>query len=161
MQGLVRNGIPNPALQWETGEKFNAGVDVSAWNDRLTFTADLFHSKTRNMLVYENITGGAGFNTILTNNGAMQNTGVEATLGVRLINKKNLQWDVTGNITTVRNMVNHVPGGRFFTEYAGATLLTQGDRPAGLFYGYVSKGVYSTSDEAAAAGLKVKNADGS
>ena len=160
MQGLVRNGIPNPALQWETGEKFNAGVDVSAWNDRLTFTADLFHSKTRNMLVYENITGGAGFNTILTNNGSMQNTGVEATLGVRLINKKNLKWDISGNIATVRNMVNHVPGGRFLTEYAGATLLTQGDRPAGLFYGYVSNGVYSTSTEAAEAGLKVKNADG-
>lgn len=161
MQGLVRNGIPNPALQWETGEKFDAGVDVSAWNDRLTFTADLFHSKTRNMLVYENITGGAGFNTILTNNGAMQNTGVEATLGVRLINKKNLKWDISGNIATVRNMVNHVPGGRFFTEYAGATLLTQGDRPAGLFYGYISNGVYSTSADAANAGLKVKNADGS
>ncbi len=161
MQGLVRNGIPNPALQWETSEKFNAGVDVSAWNDRLTFTADVFHTKTRNMLVYETITGGAGFNTILTNNGAMQNTGVEATLGVRLINKKNLKWDVSGNIATVRNMVNHVPGGRFLTEYAGATLLTQGDRPAGLFYGYISNGVYSTSADAAAAGLKVKNADGS
>lgn len=161
MQGLVRNGIPNPALQWETSEKFNAGVDVSAWNDRLTFTADVFHTKTRNMLVYETITGGAGFNTILTNNGAMQNTGVEATLGVRLINKKNLKWDVSGNIATVRNMVNHVPGGRFLTEYAGATLLTQGDRPAGLFYGYIANGVYSTSADAAAAGLKVKNADGS
>ncbi|HPN59377.1 MAG TPA: SusC/RagA family TonB-linked outer membrane protein [Chitinophagaceae bacterium] len=161
MQGLVRNGIPNPALQWETGEKFNAGVDVSALNDRLTFTMDFFHSKTRNMLVYENITGAAGFNTILTNNGSMQNTGLEATVGVRLINKKNLKWDISGNIATIRNMVKHVPGGRFFTEYAGATLLTQGDRPAGLFYGYVSNGVYSTSTEAAEAGLKVKNADGS
>lgn len=161
MQGLVRNGIPNPALQWETSEKFNAGVDVSALNDRLTFTADLFHTKTRNMLVYENITGGAGFNTIVTNNGAMQNTGLEATVGVRLINRKNLKWDVSGNIATIRNMVKTVPGGRFLTEYAGATLLTQGDRPAGLFYGYVTNGVFSTSQEAADAGLKVKNADGS
>ena len=161
MQGLVRNGIPNPALQWETSEKFNLGVDLSAWNDRLTFTADLFHSKTRNMLVYEDITGGAGFSTILTNNGSMQNTGVEATLGVRLINKKNLQWDISANIASVRNMVNHVPGGRFYTEYAGATLLTQGDRPAGLFYGYVSNGVFSTTAEAAEAKLKMKNADGS
>ncbi len=161
MQGLVRNGIPNPALQWETSAKYNLGVDLATWNERLTFTADLFHSRTNNMLVYENITGAAGFNTILTNNGSMQNTGVEASVGVRLINKKNLQWDISGNIATVRNKVNHVPGGNFLTEYAGATLLTQGSRPAGVFYGYITNGVFSTAEEARIANLKIKNADGS
>jgi hypothetical protein len=26
MQGLIRNGISNPALQWETSKKVNAGM---------------------------------------------------------------------------------------------------------------------------------------
>ena len=161
MQGLVRNGIPNPALQWETGEKFNAGVDLSAWQDRLNFTLDIFHNKTRNMLVYESLSGATGFNTVLTNNGNMYNTGMEASLNLRLVNKKNFKWDISANTTTLRNKVKNIPGTGFVTEYAGAYILTQNNRPAASFYGYVAKGVFATTAEAISSGLQVRNADGS
>lgn len=161
MQGLVRNGIPNQALQWETSGRFNAGVDVAFWDERAGLTMDVYHSKTRNMLVYETVTGAAGFNNILTNNGSMENTGFEFALNVRAVNMKNFKWDIGVNGATGKNKVLSVPDGQFLTEFAGATILTQDSRSASLFYGYVTKGVFSTGAEAAAAGLRKKNYDGS
>lgn len=161
MQGLVRNGIPNTALQWETSAKYNAGLDLAAWNERLSLSVDVFHTRTKNMLVYENITGAAGFTTLLTNDGEMWNTGLEASLGIRLINKARLRWDIGANAATIKNEVRSVPGGRFLTEYAGATLLTQNNREAAVFYGHIAKGVFSTAAEATASGLRNRNPDGS
>lgn len=161
MQGLVRNGIPNPALQWETVEKLNAGFDMAGFNDRVTVSVDVFRNITRNMLTYENLPAASGFSTVLTNGGSMQNTGVEASVALRLIHRKNLTWDINANIASVSNMVRSLNGGYFLTDYAGATLLTQANRTAGMFFGYVSRGVFSTAAQAAAAGLKKKMADGS
>ncbi|MCK7553591.1 SusC/RagA family TonB-linked outer membrane protein [Chitinophaga sedimenti] len=38
MQGLVRNGIANPALQWETVKKLNGGLDVALFNERVSLS---------------------------------------------------------------------------------------------------------------------------
>jgi len=161
MQGLVRNGIPNPALQWETSKKLDVGFDLATWNERLGITFDWYKSKTDNMLVYEMLGAATGFNTLLTNDGSMQNTGIELTINARLINTKNIKWDLGLNAGTYKNKILSVPGGKFMTDYAGATIMTANGQAANLFYGYTSKGVFSTSSEAVTAGLKTKNPDGS
>jgi TonB-linked SusC/RagA family outer membrane protein len=161
MQGLVRNGIPNPYLQWETGRKINIGVDLAAFNERLGLTVDVYKNKTSNMLVYEELPAATGFNTILTNNGSMQNTGIEIGLNFRVLNKPNFKWDIGLNAATNKNEILSVPGGMFTTQYAGAEILTKTGSSANLFYGYVSEGVFSTTAEAATAGLTKRNSDGS
>ncbi len=161
MQGLVRNGVGNPALQWETGQKINLGLDIAAVNDKLTLSIDAYKTKTSNMLVYEQLPAATGFNNILTNNGSMENTGIEASLNFRVINKTNFKWDVGVNAGTYKNKILSVPGGMFVTKYAGAEILTKEGSPANVFYGYVSQGVFSTGAEATAAGLRKKNSDGS
>lgn len=161
MQGLVRNGVPNPALQWETSSKLNAGFDLAFLNERAAISFDVYRSKTKNMLVYEQLPAQTGFNNILTNDGSMQNTGWEAMINYRVLNSKNVKWDIGVNLGQYKNKVISVPGGSFTTEFADATILTQNGNPAGLFYGYKSLGVFSTSAEAASAGLTKKNSDGS
>ncbi|MES2894377.1 MAG: SusC/RagA family TonB-linked outer membrane protein [Bacteroidota bacterium] len=161
MQGLVRTGIPNPAIQWETNRKLNAGVDVAFWNERVGVTVDVYNSQVSNMLVYENIAGATGFEQILTNNGKMKNTGIDASVNVRVVNEKNWKWDVGANIGKYNNEIISVPGGSFETKYANATILTKNGAPANQFFGYKTNGVFSTSAEAATAGLTKKNSDGS
>ena len=158
-QGLVRTGIANPALQWETVEKANAGMDISFWNERVNLSMDAFRNITYNMLVYVPIPTITGFETTLTNGGHMQNTGIEAALNVRVLNRKNLKWETGLNISGYRNKVLRVPNDRIFTEYAGATILTAEGERANLFYGYRTNGVYATDAEAA--GISKKNTDGS
>ncbi|MCU7550653.1 SusC/RagA family TonB-linked outer membrane protein [Chitinophagaceae bacterium LB-8] len=161
MQGLVRNGIANPALQWETGNKLNGGLDIALLNERVSLNLDGYISKTENMLVYESLAASTGFATVLTNNGSMKNAGLEATLNARVINKQKLKWDIGVNAGMYKNEIVAVPNGQFTTEYAGATILTANEQPANQFYGYTTQGVFATSAEAATANLRKKNADGS
>ena len=161
MQGLVRSGIPNPAIQWETNRKANAGLDLSFWNERIGLTVDLYNTQVRDMLVYEKLAGTTGFEQVATNNGKMKNTGYEVSMNVRVINHKNWKWDVGANISKYRNRIISVPGESFETKYAGATILTKEWNPANQFFGYKTNGVFSSSAAASAAGLRKKNADGS
>jgi TonB-linked SusC/RagA family outer membrane protein len=160
MQGIVRNGIANPAIQWETSRKLNAGIDVAFWNERISFSLDAWTSKTTNMLTYEDLTTSTGYKTLISNSGRMRNTGVEATVNARIINTAKLKWDAGFTISSYQNEILYVPNDEFTTEYAGATILTANGSPANLFYGYTSEGVFATDADAAATGLKKKNADG-
>lgn len=161
MQGLVRNGIANPAIQWETVTRYNAGIDVSLLQDRVGVSVDVYQSRIRNLLVYEDLVTASGFSSVLTNGGRMQNTGAELTINARVVNTPAVKWDLGLNAATNKNKVRTVPGQSFTTQYAGATILTAQNGAANLFYGYTAEGVFSTTAEAAAAGLRKKNVDGS
>lgn len=158
-QGLIRGGIANPALQWETVRKLNVGADLSFWNERISISLDAYKNRTDNMLVYQPLSPVSGFESSLTNNGEMENTGIEATLGVRIINSNNLKWDASINAATNKNKVIAVPNDRILTDYAGATILTATGQPATQFYGYRTNGVFAT--DADAGSLVKRNADGS
>lgn len=161
MEGLVRNGVANPALQWETVKKINAGIDVAFLNERAGVTVDVFKSNTTHMLTYEQLGTTTGFSTVLTNHGSMSNTGIEVTASYRIINKSALKWDFGVILSTYKNKIGSVPNGQITTDYAGATILTANGKPANQFYGYVANGVFASDADAAKAGLQKKNADGS
>jgi TonB-linked SusC/RagA family outer membrane protein len=161
MQGLVRNSIANPYLQWETGQKINLGLDLAAFNERVSLSVDVYKNKTTNMLTYEQLAAATGFSNIITNNGSMENKGIEVALNIRVLNKANFKWDVGLNVATNKNKVLAVPDGMFVTTYATAGILTKTGNPAGLFYGHIADGVFSTTTEASTAGLSKRNADGS
>ena len=161
MQGLVRSGIANTSLQWETVKKMNVGLDLSFWNERLSLSVDAYNNKTSNMLVYEKLVSLTGFDNVLTNGGAMQTNGIDLTLNARIMNTRRFKWDVSINAGTYKNKMTTVPGGPFTTDFAGATLLTANGQAANLFYGYKTAGVFASDAEASAAGLAIKNVDGS
>ncbi|WP_295117825.1 SusC/RagA family TonB-linked outer membrane protein [uncultured Chitinophaga sp.] len=161
MQGLVRNGVANTSLQWETVKKFNAGLDFAILNERLSLSFDVFNNKTSNMLVYEEIGAATGFSTILTNNGSMKTTGYEAAVNARIVNSPKVKWDLGVNMSTYKNQIISVPGGSITNEYAGATLYSGNGYPASQFWGYKTDGVYATTEQAQTAGLRKKNFDGS
>jgi TonB-linked SusC/RagA family outer membrane protein len=160
MQGLVRSGVPNPSIQWETSTKANFGVDVAFWNDRVAMSVDLYSSKTTDMLVYEKVLSGSGFENVLTNGGAMRNSGIEAMVNMRAINRSALKWDLGFNFATNRNKILAVPNAQFLTNTHGATIITQTGAAANVFYGYKTSGVFKTTNDALVSGLRTKNADG-
>jgi hypothetical protein len=160
MQGLVRSGVPNPSIQWETSTKGNFGIDVAFWNDRVAMSVDLYTSKTTDMLVYEKVLSGSGFENVLTNGGAMKNSGIEAMVNMRAINQSALKWDLGFNFAANQNKILTVPNGQFLTNTHGATIITQTGAAANVFYGYKTNGVFKTTSDALVSGLRTKNADG-
>lgn len=160
MQGLVRAGIANDQLQWEQVKKLNVGVDLAVLHERLQFSLDGFSSKTDKLIVYEPAPTASGFDYVVTNSGALKNSGVEFTASARVINKKNFNWDAGFNIAHYVNTITKLPTSRILTSFGGATYITQVNGAANEFYGHQANGVYVSDAVAAAEGLSIRRADG-
>ena len=74
--GSIQTSYANADVNWETTEHYNWGVDFEFWNNRLTFTSDIYLSKKKNMLFPLKIPPIAGTGTsgsVVLNVGDMQN----------------------------------------------------------------------------------------
>ena len=63
VSGLASTSIANSMLSWETSKMVNVGVDLNVLNNRLSFTADVFHKKTTGILFTPSIYLTAGNKT--------------------------------------------------------------------------------------------------
>lgn len=149
MQGLVRGNIGNPELKWETIEKVNLGIDMSLFNEGLRVSADIYRNNTSDMLIWEEIPTAVGLEQMLTNNGAMKTQGVDLAVYGRLLNRA-VKWDLGLHISKYKNTITQVPAGGVITHFGGATLITEEGKPANLFYGHKSNGVFASESEALA-----------
>ena len=148
--GLVIGNIENQSIQWETTRRMNVGVDLQAFNNRLRLAGNLFHNVTNNLLTLKELDPLAGLKYAWSNGGVLQNMGAYASLNVRVLNTKNWKWEVGASAGTYKNVVTKLPdaNGSFTTDVYGATILTAEGQPAGVFYGYKTKGVFATTEEA-------------
>lgn len=151
--GLVRGNLVNTALKPERIGKLNLGVDASFFNERLSLSADFYRTTVKDMIAYSSITPISGFSTYVDNNGEMQNTGFDFSLSGRVLNQKDLKWDAGLTVSHYKNKMTKLSGDRYLTDIADGAILTEVGRPLGVFYGYKTAGVYSTSEAAAADGL--------
>lgn len=86
----------NPDLKWEKKAEFNAGVDMSMFNNRLSFTFDYYKRTTSNLLYnYVVPTPPYVYNELFTNVGKVTNEGVELTLSGVPVTTKNFTWNTT------------------------------------------------------------------
>jgi TonB-linked SusC/RagA family outer membrane protein len=161
MQGLVRSGVSNPALQWESRNQWNLGLDLSARNNRFTASFDVYRSTSNNMLVYEPLETVTGFDQLLTNDGRMRNWGWEISAFFRAVEKKSWQWDISANLGQYKTKLLAVPDDEIITKVNGANILSRVNEAATLFYGYRSQGVFSSQIDAQSANLRTRMPDGS
>jgi TonB-linked SusC/RagA family outer membrane protein len=161
ISGLVRGNIGNEQLQWEAVTKLNAGIDIALFNERVNISADVYRHITNKMIVYTPVSSVSGMNYTVTNSGGMRTMGWEASVQARVIDHRMFKWDVGFNIAQYKTKITQLPAGAFLTDFAGGAIITKEGSAPNLFYGYTTKGVYSSDAEAAAAGLYTRNANGS
>lgn len=158
--GLVLDNIGNDGLKWEQTSTFRAGLDASLFHNRWSFALDFFKSRTSNLLVRKQLNEIAGLDWYWTNGGSLDNTGVNFSTTVRALDLRDWKLDLGASIGHYRNRVHKLDDGSFITTIDGAQVLTSEGNPLGVFYGYRTEGVFSTSAEAGAANLAVRNANG-
>jgi TonB-linked SusC/RagA family outer membrane protein len=148
--GGVQNGgfhqavIDNPNLTWETQSQIDAGFDISLFEQRVSFTVDYFHSINSDLLLNVNIPSTTGFNTTLRNIGEVKNTGWEFTTSTVNLKGK-FQWTTDFNISTYKNEVMKL-GPTGDPIYSGGNV-TEIGQPIGMFYGWVSDGIFMNQAE--------------
>ncbi len=151
--GLSMGNIGNTRLQWETTARWTAGLDLSALHDRLGFSFNYFHGTTSNLLNLSALSYLSGLQANWKNSGEMKNQGFDVTLTGRLIDRKDWKWTLGASAGHYKNEITALPSGSFMTELYGGNILSRVGTSAGVFYGYVTDGVFSTTEEAQAAGL--------
>jgi len=102
--------LPNPNLKWERTQGLNLGVDFGLFNNRLNGTLEYYKNNTYDLLYSVTVPSITGFGSIQTNLGKIYNTGFEASLTYRIVNKKDFNWSATYNFWTNKNTINTLTG---------------------------------------------------
>ncbi len=106
--GIVPSQYGNNALTWENNNTYNIGVDFNLLG-RINGTVDYFQRKTYDLLLDVPLTPTSGFSSQTQNAGKMENKGIEASLGVDIIQTKSIKWNISANFTSVHNKVTELP----------------------------------------------------
>ena len=162
VSGLSFANIGNTKLQWESTRRFNAGLETNLLNDRINLRFNWYTSKTSHLLAYQSLGFLTGLDKNWTNNGALKNTGFDVTLSGKVISTKDFQWELGASLAHYKNEITSLGNGTSFinTSVYGATIHSEVGKAANLFYGYKTLGVFSTSEEANAAGLYILGDNG-
>ena len=155
--GLVRGNLMNEDLKPERVQKFNVGLDMGLVGERLNISVDYYNNRTKDMLLYALPARFSGFASYVSNGGEMQNQGVEVAVGGRLAATKHFTWDVNLSLAHNHNTVKKLSTGNLTSFIGDGQVLTTEGESLGIFYGYRTNGVYSTENEAVAAGLSTMN----
>ncbi len=160
--GLVFSGIGNKKIQWETTRRFNVGLETSVFNNRIGVSINYFRSTTDNLLTLQSLGFLSGLKENWSNGGQLKNEGFDVTATAKIVATKDWQWQAGVSIGHYKNKITELPDNKQYidNEVYGATIRTQIGQAANLFYGYKSKGVFSTTAEAEAAGLYILNDNG-
>jgi TonB-linked SusC/RagA family outer membrane protein len=154
VNGVSLANIGNTSLEWETTRKLTAGLEMNLFNNRLNVSANVFSSKTDNLLSVSSLSYLTGLPNTWSNGGSLSNKGFDASFNVKIINSPQFKWEAGASIGHYKNTVDKLPGGKEIDyEYCGATIRTQEGSPVGVFYGYKTNGVFASEDQAKASGL--------
>ncbi|MBQ8676805.1 MAG: SusC/RagA family TonB-linked outer membrane protein [Bacteroidaceae bacterium] len=160
--GIGITNIGNTKLRWETTDRFNAGFEGVFFNNRLNVKFNYFYSTTSNLVTLGTIAYVTGLKDYWTNDGAMKNQGFDVAAEAKLVNKQNFKFTLGASVGHYKNKITQLPENAPSVEHTlySGTILTKVGSPLGMFYGFKTNGVYSTSAEAAAEDLGITNAAG-
>lgn len=158
--GLQLGNIENDIVKWETTARFNVGFDATLFDNRITVSFDWYKSKTSDLLVQKRHKFITGMDRYWTNGGELENTGFEASMNIKLIAKKNLQWELGASLGHYKNKITSLDEKIDPTAVYGGEVATMEGHPVGVFWGYKTDGVISSTEDADAYDLFQRDATG-
>jgi hypothetical protein len=159
--------LGNPELRWEKTRTLNFGLDFGFKNGIITGGIEYYKKRSVDVFALRPIDPTTGIDLLNANSASIKGDGIDVTLNAKLINTSQLNWNITGNFSSARfivdeylleqNLTNRITDGSLapvkgFTPYLITSYKwmgldpTNGD-PQGFFDGKVSKdwGMITTS----------------
>ncbi len=143
--------LSNNELKWETSVQTDIGIDLRAFDDKLTLTVDYYNKKTTDLITSNTPPLEAGNTASPVNGGDVQNKGFEFELGYRgSINDFN--YSINANVATLKNEVTYL--NPTLTRINGAQVNSEimtafeENQPIWYFYGYKTSGIDKTTGDA-------------
>ncbi|WP_026327254.1 SusC/RagA family TonB-linked outer membrane protein [Proteiniphilum acetatigenes] len=103
-----RRGTEN--ISWEKQRQWNIGLDMTALNNRINFSVDAFMIKNKDLLMSHSLPTTSGYTYTIENIGAIENKGIEFSLGATLIQTRDFEWNLSGTLSLDKNKVTQLYG---------------------------------------------------
>ncbi len=106
---LALSRLGNKDLKWEANITTNIGFDYGLFNSRIRGSFEWFQRQSDDLIYSLPLPNSSGFSSILSNVGAMKNTGFEMDIKGTLIDRENVKWELGFNATTFSNKISDFP----------------------------------------------------
>ena len=158
--GYAIGNFPNKGLRWEKTRTFEVGLDLGFIGNRINANFTVYDRLTSDKIQSMTLPHSSGASAINTNNGSFRNRGVEIETNFRIIEKKDLRWNLALNAAYNKNTVVKLPDNGYpnnrqdaFEVYDGTTGnkkwvggYQEGQEP-GDMYAYDALGVYQNEEQ--------------
>lgn len=117
--GLASPG--NNDLKWEVQSKLTVGISTRLW-DRLNLEVEYYNRQTNDMLMSVPTPATSGFTSVLKNVGALENNGVDITLGVDILRGRDYYLSFSANFNYNKEVVTKLFNGLSRWEITGTSI---------------------------------------
>ena len=135
---------PNKNIKWEMTTEYNAGVDFTLFNGRLTGSFDIYHRKTDGALAPAPIALEFGIGTYYSNILDLTNNGFEFSIGGDVVRTKDFTYNTMLSISSNRNKITKLNGSTL--DMMHQDLYMEG-HAMGTVKGYKVAGIYQSQDQ--------------
>lgn len=135
---------PNKNIKWEMTTEYNAGVDFTLSNGRLTGSFDIYHRKTDGALAPAPIALEFGIGTYYSNILDLTNNGFEFSIGGDVVRTKDFTYNTMLSISSNRNKISKLNGSTL--DMMHQDLYMEG-HAMGTVKGYKVAGIYQSQDQ--------------
>lgn len=162
---ITLTDLPNPMMRWEKSYTFETGFDLGFLNNKYILNFTYYNRRTKDKFANISIPSHSGVSSYLSNNGEIQNRGMELELTANIIKTKD--WSFTASINAAYNKnkiislpYNGLPNNMqdSYQVYTGRQLADgtyekqwvggyQEGQEYGVIYAFKSEGIYKSVDE--------------
>lgn len=103
--GAAPTQLANPDLTWETTRQFDAGIDLTVLDKRLSLSVDYYNKYTYDLLLNVPVPNRLGYATFLQNYGAVRNKGFEVSIHSNNLSSREIVWTTDFNISFNTNRI--------------------------------------------------------
>lgn len=139
---ITSTNLANHDLGWEKTTQYNAGLDFSLLNYRISGSLDYYTSHTSDLLLLKTIPVVTGYSDTYANVGETTSQGIDLTLNTVNLQTDNFQWETNLNASWQDNQIEELANGKEDdinnNWFIGEQL--------GVIYGYESNGIWQESD---------------
>lgn len=163
--GYLLGSLPIPYLQWEKSQTFEIGFDFGFLENKINANMTYYNRQTENKYASIPLPSSSGISSITSNNGKLQNQGLELEFAFKLLQTKDWKWDLNLNAAYNINKILELPDNGLennrqnaYQVYTGKKLsdgtyekkwvggYQEGQRP-GDIYAYLAEGIYKDYSE--------------
>ena len=157
--GYRPSNIPNPAIQWESQEQWNIGLDLGFFQDRLNLIVDAYLKRSNDMLMSMQLpsymgTQGNGSSVLSApkgNYGSIANKGIEITIDAHPFVGE-FVWDTNFQISFNKNKLLSLSGTQNaslvgYGQWNDVVCVSTIGESLYNFYGYEVVGVYESIED--------------